>query len=184
MAFYQNSTVDSDRVVLGNYKIETAASAAASYVNMGAGQLTSFQHVFEKFTSQAGNAPDPIEGIAVETANFAFDLLEYDASVFSALQNGLVSSTVTTSQSTLEAGGNQTLTARAYKLTNTSNVPSGTSQTVITIFKGTIDSGVNVVTKSDNDSDPVNAFQFTITAELDTARTAGTQLYTIVKDEV
>lgn len=184
MATYQNSSVDSDRLILGNFKIETAASSAATYQNLGAGQLTSFQHQFEKFDVQAGNAPDPIEGIATETLNFGFDLIEYDASVLSAMQGGLVSATVTTSQSTIEAGGNTELTPRAFKLTNTRIISGSTVETVITIYRATIDNGMTWVTKSDNDSDPVNALQFTVTAELDTAKTAGSQLYTIVKTEV
>lgn len=184
MPRYQNTSVDSDRLIIGNWKIETATSAGATFVNMGAGQVTSLSHDFEKWDVQAGNAPDPIEGIATETFAVGFELIEYDASVVSALQNGLVSATVTTSQSTIEAGGNDELTPRAYRLTNTRDISGTTVETVITLFKGTIDSGATWVTKSDNDSDPLNALQFSITCELDTSRTAGSQLYTIVKTEV
>jgi len=184
MALYQNTTVDSDRLIIGNYKIETSATAGGTFVNVGAGMLNSFAHNFTKYDVQAGNAPDPIEGIADESVTFDFDMIEYDASVISAISNGLVSATVTTSQSTLEAGGNTTLTERAYKLTNRRLINSTTVETVITIFKGSIDTGPVINPKSDNDSDPINSIAFSITAINDSSRTAGSQLYTIVKDEV
>ena len=184
MATYQNSAVDTDRLILGNYAMYTAATSGTTWVNMGPGQLTAFKHTIEKFNILAGNAPDPMEGIGVETVKFSFDLIEYDASVLSALQGGLVSSTVTTSQSTIKAGGNTTLTKRAYKLDNNRFISGASVRTVITIFKGSIDDGMTLVPKSDNDSDPLNVFQFSITGELDTTLSIGTQLYTIVKTEV
>jgi hypothetical protein len=184
MALYQNTSVDSDRIVIGNYKLETAPSAVGTYVNLGAGQLTSWQHQFEKYNVQAGNAPDPIEGIADETVSFAFDLIEYDASVLSVLQCGLTSSATATSSSSLYAGGNTTLTHRAWRLTNRRIISGATVQTVITVFRGVIDNGMTMVLKSDNDADPVNAYQFSVTGEVDASLTVGSQLYQIVKDEV
>lgn len=184
MPRYQNTSVDSDRLIVGNWKIETAASAGATYVNLGAGQLTAFSHEFEKFDVQAGNAPDPIEGIAQETVTFGFDLIEYDASAMSAMQCGLVTATLTTGQSVLDAGGNTVLTPRAFRLTNTRMISTTTVETIIVVFKGTIDNGATWVTKSDNDTDPVNALQFTVTGEIDAARTAGSQLYSITRVEV
>jgi hypothetical protein len=184
MPRYQNTSVDSDRLIIGNWKIETAASAGATYVNLGAGQLTAFSHEFEKFDVQAGNAPDPIEGIAQETVTFGFDLIEYDASAMSAMQGGLVSAVITTGQSVMSAGGQTELTPRAFRLTNTRMIGSATVETVITVFKATVDNGATWVTKSDNDTDPVNALQFAVTGEIDAVRTAGTQLYTITRVEV
>lgn len=184
MALHQNTSVDSDRLIIGNWKIETAPSSGATFVNLGAGGLTSWDHQFEKYDVQAANAPDPIEGVATETLTFGFDLIEYDASAFSALQCGLVTSTVTASVSSMYAGGNTTLTPRAFRLTNRRIISSTTVETVITVFKGTIDNGPTMVVKSDNDSDPITTWQFNVTAEVDTALTAGSQLYQIVKDEV
>ena len=184
MALHQNTSTDSDRIVLGNYKMETAPSAAGTFVNLGAGQLTSWTHQFEKFTTQAGNAPDPLEGIATETASFGFDLLEYDASVLSVLQCGLVSAVVTTSLSTINAGGNTVLTHRAWRLTNTRYISGTTVQTIITMYRGVIDNGMSLVSKSDNDTDPMNAYQFSVTCELDSTLTVGSQLYNIAKTEV
>lgn len=184
MATYQNTTVDSDRIILGNYKIEVAPSAAGTYVNLGAGQLTAWNHEIEKFTIQNGNAPDSLEGVAREEVTFSFELVEYDASAFSAAMNGLVSATITTGQSVLDAGGNQTFTTKAYKLTNTRTISGTTVETVITHYKGAIDSGPTLVPKSDNDTDSQNMFQFTIRCELDTSLTVGSQLYNITKVEV
>ena len=185
MAYHQNTTVDSDRIKLGNWKIETAASAAATYVNLGAGQVTSWAHTIEKFTIQAGNAPDPLEGIGVEQVQFAFDLMEWDASALSVLQNGLTSTnTITSVSSAIYAGGNTQLTSRAYRLTNNTQAPTGTSTTVITMFKGTVDNGMTLVTKSDNDASPENVYQFSVTCENDAALTVGSQLYQIVTTEV
>ena len=185
MAYHQNNTVDADRIKLGNWKIETAASAAATFVNLGAGGVTSWQHNIEKFTIQSPNAPDPVEGIGVESVTFGFDLQEWDASALSVLQNGLTSTSLLTSVlSAIYAGGNTTLTPRAYRLTNNTRTATGTSITVITMFKGVVDNGMTLVTKSDNDASPDNAYQFTVTCENDASLTVGSQLYQIVTTEV
>jgi hypothetical protein len=182
MAYYQNTSVDSDKLVVGNWKIETAATAAGTYVNLGAGMLDSFAHNIEKWDVQAGNAPDPIEGVADETVSIGFTLIEYDGSVLSALQNGLTSHSATSVLSTLTAGGNQELTKRAYKLTNRSLRTGSTVDTVITVYTAAIENGVTLQVKSDNDTDPVTGFQFTLMGELDTSRTAGDQLFKIEHD--
>ena len=185
MATHQNTSVDSDRIALGNYKIETASSSGATYVNLGAGQLTSWAHVFEKYTLQAGNAPDPMEGIATETCAFAFDLLEYDASAFSALQCGLISTgTITSVLSVINAGGNTVLTPRAFRLTNTREISGASSPTVIVVYRGVIDNGMVLVPKSDNDTDPMNVYQFSVTGENDSTLSVGSQLFSITKIEI
>ena len=184
MPTYQNSSVDTDRLILGNYALYTAATSGGTWVNLGLGQLTSWGHKIEKVNVQCANAPDPMEGIGRETVQFAFELIEYDASVLSALQGGLVSSTVTTSQSTIKAGGNTTITKRAFKMENNRFISGASVRTVITVFKASIDDGMTIVPKSDNDSDPLNVLQFAVTGELDTTLSTGSQLYTIVKVEV
>jgi hypothetical protein len=182
MAYYQNTSVDSDKLVIGNWKIETAATVGGTYVNLGAGMLDSFSHNVEKWDIQAGNAPDPIEGVADETLTIGFTLIEYDGSALSAMQNGLTEYSATSVLSTLTAGGNQELTKRAYKLTNRSERTGSTVETVIKVYTAAVENGVTLQLKSDNDTDPITGFQFTLTAELDTTRTAGDQLFSIEQD--
>lgn len=182
MAYYQNTSVDSDKLLIGNWKIETAASVDATYVNLGAGMLDTFGHNIEKWDVSAGNAPDPIEGIADETVEIGFTLIEYDGSALSALMSGLTEFSATSVLSTLNSGGNQELTPVAMKLTNRSERSGSTIETVITVYKATINSGISLQVKSDNDSDPVSGMQLTMTGELDTSRSTGDQLFKIEHD--
>ena len=185
MPLYQNSSVDSTKLLIGNAKMETSVYASAlgsfTWVNMGAGIVNGSAHPFEKYDVQAGNAPDPIEGIARETVTIDCELIEFDLSVLSVLSNGLVTSASTGTVMTLYAGGNTTLTARAYRLTNTRTVSGATKETILTVFKATIDAGPSIAWKSDNDSDPIGVASFTITGEADSTRSVGTQLYTLTK---
>jgi hypothetical protein len=181
MANYQNSSVTSSKLILGNYKLESAATAGGTYVNLGAGQLTGFTHTPTFYDTQAGNAPDPVEGVADEEATFDLELIEYDASVLSAISCGLLTSSSTTTLSTLNAGGATTLTPRAFRFTNTAIINGTTNQTIITVYKATLASGLALTTKSDNDTDPVNIMPLQIRAKLDSTRTAGSQLFNITK---
>ncbi len=184
MPVYQNSTVAQNKLVLGNYKIETSASAAGTYVNLGAGMVNNYGHNPSFYDTQAGNAPDPIEGIADEDFKIDFEMLEYDGSVLSAIQCGAVSETSTTSLSTLTGGGNQTLTPRAFRLTNTRDISGTTVETIITVFKATMESGLQFTAKSDNDTDPIQVMPMVIVAKNDSTLSAGTQLFTITHTKV
>lgn len=184
MPLYQNTSVSTSRLLIGNYKIETAAygtSAGGTWVNLGAGMVNSFNHAITKYDVQAGNAPDPIEGIAEESFVIDMELITYDASVLAAISNGLLTADTSSSstQTVLKAGGSTELTARAFKLTNRRLVSGATKETVIMVFKATIDNGLQITAKSDNDTDPINVLPVSITAKLDTTLSAGTQLYTI-----
>lgn len=185
MPLYQNSSVDSTRLVIGNYKIETSpyASAAGSFtwVNMGAGMVSAFRHEMEKYDVQAGNAPDPIEGVARETFKIEMELIEFDTSAMAAISGGLVTAVSTGTVMTMYGGGNATITPRAFRLTNTRMVSGATKQTIITVFSVTPDQGPTFTAKSDNDADPINIIPLTLTGEQDTTRSVGTQLYTITK---
>lgn len=185
MPLYQNTSVDATKLLIGNAKIETSPYASAggsfTWVNMGAGMVNGSAHPFEKYDVQAGNAPDPIEGIARETVTIDCELIEFDLSVMSALSSGLITSASTGTVMTVYAGGNSTLTPRAFKLTNTRMVSSATKQTILTVFNATIDAGPAITWKSDNDADPVGVMAFTITGEIDSTRSVGTQLYTLTK---
>lgn len=186
MGLYQNTIATGIKLIIGNCKIETSATANGTYVNLGNGMVSNFSHVYETYTSQSGNGPDPIEGIAKESCVAEFTLIEYDASVLSAIQCGSITADTTTSsvQSTINAGGNSTLTPRAFKITNTRLVSGVTKQTVITVYYAMITTGLGIDFKTDNDSDPVATMPFTMMGENDTSRTAGSQLYKIVRDVV
>lgn len=185
MPTYQNASVNSNQLILGNYKIETASSSAGSYVNLGAGQLTAFQHNFTNSDIQAGNAVDPIEFIAEENVTIAFELMEYKASAMSAMMGGLTETTsISTTSTTIRAGGAVELTPRAFKLTNKRMIGTTTVNTVITIFNANIENGMTLVPKSDNDGNPVNVFQFTVKGDNLASLSAGAQLFQIVKVEV
>jgi hypothetical protein len=181
MPAYQNTSVDSDKLILGNAKIETAASAGGSYTNLGAGIVTSFTHTPEFYDSQAGNAPDPVEGVANETATIEFEMIEYDGSVLAAISCGLVTESNTTTLSTMDAGGNTVLTDRAFRITNSWISGSTTVETILTLYKATLQSGISINFKSDNDTDPVGTIPGTIVAKLDATRTAGSQLFQLTR---
>jgi len=185
MPLYQNSSVDSARLIVGNFKIETSpyASAAGSFtwVNLGAGMVQSGGHNVEKYDVQAGNAPDPIEGVSRETFPVSIELIEWDASALAAVMSGLVTAASTGTVMTMYGGGNTTLTQRAMRLTNTRLVSGATKETIITLFRVTPDNGYQFTLKSDNDADPVNVFGLNVTAEPDSTRSVGTQLFTITK---
>ncbi len=181
MPVYQNATVDSNELILGNCKMETATSVGASFVNMGAGIVNDFAHVVEMYDVQAGNAPDPIEGVASETATITFEMIEYDASVLTAIHGGLITSSIATSLSTINAGGNadNTITPQAFRFTNTRVISGTTVETIITLYKGTLDTGPAITFKSDNDTDPIAVLPASITAKIDGTLSAGSQLYSI-----
>jgi len=184
MPVYQNTSVDTDKLIIGNCKIETAATAGGTFVNLGAGIVNDFQHVIEKYDVQAGNAPDPIEGIAEETCTCSFEMIEYDASVLTAIHCGAIITSTTSSVATIHAGGQDTMTPRAFRLTNTRTISGTTVQTILTIYYATLDNGPSLQFKSDNDSDPIAVMPATLTGKRDTSRTAGYQLYCITHDEI
>ena len=181
MATYQNSSVSSNKLILGNYKIETAASSGATFVNLGAGMVNGWGHKYEKYDVQAGNAPDPIEGISKETFTVDFELIEYDGSSLSSLLCGAVTETNTSILSTMIGGGNQVLTPRAFRLTNTRLIGTTTCQTILTLYKATVDTGIQMTAKGDNDTDPIGVMPFALTAEVDATKTAGSQLFSLTR---
>lgn len=181
MGTYQNTSVTSSKLILGNAKIETAASVAGTYVNLGAGTITNFTYTPTMYDTQAGNAPDPVEGIADEECTLDGELIEYDASVLSSISCGMFTQTSTTVLSTLIAGGNTTITPRVFRITNTKVISGTTVETIITIKKGKLNTGFAINFKTDNDTDPVGIMPIQILGKLDTALTAGSQLFQITR---
>jgi hypothetical protein len=195
MALYQNSTVTSDLLVVGNYKIQVTSvfSAltsnvtiiASTFTNLGAGMVSSFQHEVSMIDVQAGNAPDPLTGVALESVVISGELIEYKSDNWVIAWNGLVTAQTayTSNLSFLNAGGASQLTPRCYMLTNKHYNASGTScLTYIIIYRGYMTQGIGITMKSDNDADPINVFPFEIRGEIDAARTKGDQLFSIYRE--
>lgn len=182
MALHQNTSVDSTKLILGNYKIESSASAAGTYVNLGAGMISKFSHNITPYKTQAGNAPDPVEGIADETFTIDGELIEFDASVMAAISGGAITKATGASGVTvINGGGNGTITDRAFKITNTRLISGVTHQTVIIVYKAHLTGGIQFTAKSDNDADPINVMPIAIEAKVDSTLSAGSQLFSITR---
>jgi hypothetical protein len=130
---------------------------------------------------QAGNAPDPLEGVGEETFTVDMEMIEFTGSTLSVLQGGAITSTTVSAITTIYGGGNATITPYNVKLTNTRMVSGVTQTTVIIVYKVTADTGAQFTVKSDNDTDPINVMPLVLTGKLDTARAAGMQLFEIVR---
>ena len=163
MAIYQNPTVTDSKLETGNFAVYVHASAGATagasdWTNLGAGMVKSFAYVAESYTSQAGNAVDPISGVSKESVSIDLDLIEYDGSAFSILSGGVLAG----STATLTVGGQVSVqTPRSIKLINTRELANGSSQTTTYVLVNCfMDGGYTLAVKSDNDSDPINVYTF------------------------
>jgi len=192
MALYQNTSVDSDALIIGNWKIQVAtydsayttiASVGSAVTNLGAGMITAFAHNIEKYTVQAGNAPDPLEGVASETFTVTGDLIEFTlANVVTAWGGILTTPTaITTTKSYLSGGGAAEMTPRTFLLTNRRIVGGASVETNLVVWKGYMTNGPQFTTKSDNDADPITAYSFEIEGVIDNTRTAKNQLFMMEK---
>lgn len=191
MATYQNSAVDSDLLTLGNWKIQvatyatyyTVASVASACDNLGAGILNSFTHNTTSYDVQAGNAPDPIEGIAEESCEATGELIELGVAKFASAWGGILTTAtaITTTLAILSAGGKSTQTPKTFLFTNRRIVNSASVETNIILYKGYMQTGFAANFKSDNDADPITVYPFTVEGVIDGTRTAGDQLYSVHK---
>ena len=134
------------------------------------------------YDTQAGNAPDPVEGISDETFTVDFELIEFSSTNLAAMSCGATTSTETSAQSTLIGGGNADLTPRAFVFTNTRMLSGTTKQTIITVHYATMSQGIAITAKGDEDSDPVNVIPCQIIGKCKSTLSTGTQLFSIVKD--
>jgi hypothetical protein len=164
MPIYQNATVADAKIEIGNYAIYVATTAGTTvggaWINLGAGMVTDFAYVADPYTSQAGNAPDPIQGIAKETATLGLDLIEYDGSSFSILSGGAL---VGSSGSLVVGGQTNVITGRGMKLVNIRKLASGSSQTTTYVIQNVfMNGGFSMTPKSDNDADPINVYKFSM----------------------
>jgi hypothetical protein len=163
MPLYQNSTVTDSRVETGNYAMyigSVGATATAITTNLGAGMVKSFVHNAEMYTSQAGNAVDPIEGVARETCTIEVDLIEYNASVFSQFTSGMIGAP--TGGTVIVGGQVSAVSGVGMKLVNTRKLSTGSTQTTTYVINKAVPGGFNLAFKSDNDADPVNVYSFSI----------------------
>lgn len=200
MASYQNTSVTNSKLLLGNYKITfgtvgcalMSSAITALTTNLGAGIINSFSHNVTRYDTQAGNAPDPIEGVASETFTISGELIEYDHDALIGAMGGMLASGASASGSTtadfktITGGGATTLTPKAFLLTNTRQfVGSGatniTALTYILVHKATFTQGLSVTAKGDGDADPINVIAFEIEGVTDGTRTVGDQLFAIQK---
>ena len=191
MPLYQNTSVTTDALILGNWKIQvatvatylTVASVASAVTNLGAGMVNSFGHNVTKYDVQAGNAPDPIEGIADETFVISGDLMEFTVANVTTAWGGIVttSTAITTTLSILSGGGKSEMTPKTFLLTNKRIVNGASVETNVIVYKGYMTNGPQFKTKSDNDADPITTYSFEIEGVIDGTRTAGDQLYSIHK---
>ncbi len=191
MPNYQNTGLTQAGTLLqGGWKMEVAASAGnlvASGTNIGLGNLTSVLENIEPFSVQAGNGPDPLEGIAEHTATINFETIEFYPSTWDQIRGGNFDTEVTSTAgtyvsgtaNTFSTGGFTELTPVALRFTNTKLVSGASVATVIVLYKCTITQGISWTAKSDNDEDPVTIVPFVIEAKPDTLRTVGDQLYII-----
>jgi len=181
MPNYQNSSVEGDKLIIGNCKVESAASIGTTYSNLGAGMVRDWNHPLVKYDVQSGNAPDPIEGIASETVTVDFDLIEYNASVLTQIHGGLITASTASSVITISAGGasDNIITPRVFRFTNTRVIDDASISTILTVFYATLDNGPQFSFKSDNDADPIMVMPCNITGKINSALAAGEQLYTI-----
>lgn len=163
MPIYQNSSVTDARIEVGNFAVyvhPTAGStaAAAGWLNLGAGMVKDFSYAPEMFTSQAGNAVDPIQGISRETATLSMDLIEYSGANWAVLTGGAAAGT----SGSLTVGGQvSVITGRGVKLVNARKLAAGTTQTTTYVINNAfMDGGYTSAFKSDNDADPVTVYSF------------------------
>lgn len=162
MPIYQNATVTDAKIEVGNYAMyvgAVGATAGAITINLGAGMVKSFAHNADMFTSQAGNAVDPIMGVARETCTLEVDLIEYDGSTFSAFTGGMWNGT---SGSILVGGQVSSLAGKGIKLINTRKLSTGSTQTTTYVINKAVANGFTMNPKSDNDADPVNVYSFSL----------------------
>jgi hypothetical protein len=185
MSVYQNSSIDQTKLILGNAKIECATvgtTVLGTWINLGAGIVNSAKHNITKYDTQAGNAPDPIEGIADETFTVSGEMIEFNASTLAFISGGAVSNAVGASGVTiLNGGGNTTVTERAFKLTNTRTISGVTHQTVMIIYNATMDNGPEFTLKSDNDTSPFAVMPFALTGKNLSTLSAGSQLFSVTR---
>lgn len=192
--YQQTSLTNAGTLLEGGFRMGVAGTAGVFAGGslgtvLGIGNLTGFTENIEKTTTQAGNSDQPDMRVANHTLTITFDLLEFWPPSFDLIRGGSLdienAATASTyiggtgTANTITTGGLNTLTGKAFCFENTTVVSGATAVTVLIAYLARIEAGLAFTPKTDHDTDPVMVMPFTLTAELDTSRTAGDQLYII-----
>jgi len=191
--YQQTSLTNASTLLEGGFRIGIATAAVmfeggSVQTVLGIGNLVSIQENIELSTTQAGNSNMPVERVASQTLTVNFELLEFWAPTFDLIRGsgldttGYTASTYITGTPTarsISTGGLDTLGTMAYVFENVTMVSGATAKTVLIVYKARIAQGLAFTSKTDHDTDPVMVYPFTLTAELDTSRTKGDQLFII-----
>ena len=192
--YQQTSLTNANSLLKGGFRLGVGATAGVFAGGslgtiLGIGNLTGITENIERTTTQAGNSDMPEEEVANHTLTVTFELLEFWLPTFDAIRGGNLdtenASTAATyisgtpTANTLSTGGLNTLTNKAFIFENSTMVSGSTAQTILVVYKAKIEEGLAFTPKTDHDTDPVMVIPFTLTAELDTSRTKGDQLFYI-----
>ena len=190
--YQQTSLTNAGTVLQGGFRMGVAGTAGVFEggsvgTALGIGNLTGLTENIEKTTTQAGNSDQPDEQVANHTLTITFDLLEFWLPSFDEIRGGSLDSENSATASTyingagtanvFSTGGLSTLAGKAFIFENTTYVAGATAVTVLVAYLARIEAGMVFIPKTDHDTDPVMVMPFTLTAELDTGRTAGDQLF-------
>lgn len=192
--FQQTSLTNAGTLLQGGFRMGVAASAA-SFVGgslgtvLGIGNLTGLTENIELSTTQAGNSNMPDKVVANHTLTINFELLEFWPPSFDLIRGGELdtenAATAATyvdgtpTVNTISTGGLNALSAMSFIFENTTLVDGATAKTLLVVYKAKIEAGITFTPKTDHDTDPAMVMPFTLIGELDTARTAGDQLFYI-----
>ena len=188
--YQQTSLTNAGTVLQGGFRMGVAGTAGVFESGsvgtvLGIGNLTGLTENIEKTTTQAGNSDQPDAQVATHTLTITFDLLEYWPASFDEIRGGSLDSENSATAGTyvggtanvFSTGGLSTIAGKAFIFENTTYVAGATAVTVLIAYLARIEAGMVFTPKTDHDTDPVMVMPFTLTAELDTGRTAGDQLF-------
>ena len=194
--YQQTSLTNANSLFEGGCRMGVAATAGVFAGGslgtvLGIGNLTGFTENLEKTTTQAGNSDQPDMRVAVQTVTITFDMLEFWPPNWDKIRGGsldvenaatastYIGGAGTVTVNAFTTGGLNTLTGKAFAFENTTTVSGATAATMLIVYLARIEAGLTFTPKTDHDTDPVMVTPITLTAELDTSRTAGDQLYII-----
>ncbi len=188
--YQQTSLTNAGTVLQGGFRMGVAGTAGVFGSGslgtiLGIGNLTGLTENIEKTTTQAGNSDQPDEQVANHTLAITFDLLEFWPPSFDLIRGGSLDAENAATSGTyisgtangFSTGGLSTLAGKAFIFENTTYVAGATAVTVLVAYLARIEAGMVFTPKTDHETDPVMVMPFILTAELDTGRTAGDQLF-------